>query len=400
MKLNVASRKGFTLVELLVVIAIIGILVSLLIPAALMAREAARRTYCSNNLKNIGTGMQVFADSDPQERYCTGQADFRRDGCMDTWGWVADVINNNTSGPGNLLCPSNPIRGTEKLNDMYNFAGAAASASGGCPGSRLTDGKCAGDFGGTSLKTAGRAGYIAQNFIEKGYNTNYSAGWHLSRSAPLFATGTTNLTTVNSLKNLNGTSGPLTRKVMETSPISSTRVGIIGDSSAGDIDEAAAAANYEYTNASGDVKTFLRAGDLTGEAANDGPASTDGSTITLVATGTNLDNQLALEKAGTTPNGSGAVGGYLQDTRDWFAAHGSGKSKSCNILFADGSVRTFTDLNGDGFLNPGFVITTVDPVQLKALGYTNDKVELEPEQMFNGVFLKDLKKTTFNDADG
>ena len=76
---NRQSRRGFTLVELLVVITIIGILISLLMPAVQSAREAARRTTCSNNLKQLSLGC---LNHNTQFNFLP------TDGWG--WGWVGD----------------------------------------------------------------------------------------------------------------------------------------------------------------------------------------------------------------------------------------------------------------------------------------------------------------------
>lgn len=88
-------RRGFSLVELLVVIAIVGMLVALLLPAVMAARESARRTQCTNNLKQMGVACQQYHDATRSfpPGYCAAGAYI--DGATDMspgWGWQAFLL--------------------------------------------------------------------------------------------------------------------------------------------------------------------------------------------------------------------------------------------------------------------------------------------------------------------
>ena len=106
-----SKRRGFTLIELLVVIAIIAILVSLLLPAVQQVREAARRTECTNRLKQIGVALHnyegTFKSFPPGVVHQTGSG--ITTGAFNNWGWsifIAPMLEQGSTyaalGIGNV----------------------------------------------------------------------------------------------------------------------------------------------------------------------------------------------------------------------------------------------------------------------------------------------------------
>lgn len=146
--------RGFTLIELLVVIAIIAVLIALLLPAVQQAREAARRTQCKNNLKNLGLAMHNYHDTftlfpwgmDQHEAFWHGMIlpQLEQTGIYNQIAWIESGVGNWDSGSFNetacasfmpvFRCPSMAM--PEHINNN-SIEGRVPNSYRGCAGSDI-----------------------------------------------------------------------------------------------------------------------------------------------------------------------------------------------------------------------------------------------------------------------
>ena len=167
------SRRGFTLIELLVVIAIIAILIALLLPAVQQAREAARRTQCKNNLKQIGLALHNYHDL--HGVFPTGSVPrFNGNNIVanyESWGWPTFILPQMDMAPIFQQARVNDLSLRDVLFNVTSVNNAADSAA---ELNRLFPPipafQCPSDTMGGNLKRGGRRNHFNGDGFQHGNN--------------------------------------------------------------------------------------------------------------------------------------------------------------------------------------------------------------------------------------
>jgi len=181
------TKRAFTLIELLVVIAIIAVLIALLLPAVQQAREAARRSQCKNNLKQIGLALHNYHDT---AKYFTpilissGRiSDSTYPNVLNTTGWVLLLPYIDQAPLYNMynfnVCSSmsspygRPVSGTDVTNQLIYSQKMAVYTCPSDPGGSATYNNGPGATGFYSSNNARRSNYL----FASGGHTDYSGSY-------------------------------------------------------------------------------------------------------------------------------------------------------------------------------------------------------------------------------
>jgi prepilin-type processing-associated H-X9-DG protein len=290
-------------------------------------------------------------------------------------GWVADIVNQGGI-PSEMLCPSNEGRLQEAFEELLNANYSAPSA---CK-PRLLGNNPKTEPDGTVVKNPCRAiiengvsgetrrQLVEQQILLKGYNSNYTASWFMVRSEPK----------IDKNGNLEAPAGCTPAGIRE-------RFATIGPLSMARLDSSGVPISHVPLLADGGLS-----GSLTTVALGDFPAGTP--LVESYSDGPVLNSTMQAPAGFSEPTPREGANGWwakwakktLQDYRDFGPVHGGGKSGSCNVLFADGSVRVFIDSNGDGFLNSGFDPALAAESIRATIGFADATVELPPTDVYSG----------------